>query len=71
MSQKWTIERQYETGFDQPTDSDAVVYKTVCRKYTRWVVDGRILERGDPAETESQPVFLFRDRLKLLSLSVS
>ena len=61
---------RYETSFDQPTDSDRVVYRTVCRKYTRWVVNGRILEPGDPAEPKPQPIFR-GSRPSLLSLGVS
>ena len=47
---------RYETSFEQPTNTDKIVHKTVCRKYARWVVDGRILEPGDPAEPRPQRV---------------
>jgi hypothetical protein len=69
MSRTYKLKTQYETGFDQPTDSDRIIYKTVCYKYTRWVVNGRILELGDPAEPKPQPIRW--DRSDLLSLSVT
>jgi hypothetical protein len=49
-------------GFDKPIESDGVKYRTVCRKYSRWVVNGRILEPGDPAEPNPQPIFMNQPR---------
>ena len=57
MSEIYKGTVRYETGFDKPTDSDRIVYRTVSRKYTRWVVNGRILEPGDPAEPKLEPIF--------------
>jgi hypothetical protein len=48
------------TGFDRLIESDGVKYRNVCRKYSRWVVNGRILEPGDPAEPKPQPIFMDR-----------
>ena len=63
-------EIKYQKGFDQPTNSDGVVYRYVSWKYTRWVVNGRILEPGDPAEPKPQPIFV-GSRPRILSLGVS
>ena len=62
MSEVYRSEVRYEKGFDEPIASDGIVYRTVCRKYTRWVVNGRILEPGDPAELKLQPLFNDRPR---------
>ena len=70
MSEPYKSTIRYEIGFDKPTDSNRVVCRTVCRKYTRWVVNGRILEPGDPAEPKPQPIFRGY-RPSLLSLGVS
>jgi hypothetical protein len=53
-------------GFDKPIESDCVKYRTVCRKYSRWVVNGRILEPGDPAEPKPQLIFMDRPRRSIL-----
>jgi hypothetical protein len=53
-------------GFDKPIESDCVKYRTVYRKYSRWVVNGRILEPGDPAEPKPQPIFMDRFRRSIL-----
>ena len=45
-------------GFDKPIESDGVKYLAVCKKYSRWVVSGRIIEPGDPAEPKPQPIFM-------------
>ena len=70
MSETYKGAVRYETSFDQPNDSDRIVRRYVCRKYTRWVVDGRILEPGDPAEPKPQPIFRGSGP-SLLSLGVS
>lgn len=70
MSETYKGTVRYETSFDQPNDSDRIVCRYVCRKYTRWVVNGRILEPGDPAEPKLQPIFR-GSRPSLLSLGVS
>ena len=70
MSETYKGAVRYETDFDQPTNTDKIVHETVCRKYTRWVVNGRILEPGDPAEPKRQPIFL-GSRHSLLSLGVT
>ena len=70
MSETYKGTVRYETGFDQPTDSNRIVCRTVSRKDTRLVVNGRILEPGDPAEPKPQPIF-GRSRPSLLSLGVS
>ena len=62
MSEVYRSKVRYETSFDQPTDSDGTVYRTVCRQYTRWIVNGRILEPGDPAEPKLEPLFKDRPR---------
>jgi hypothetical protein len=53
-------------GFDKPIESDSIKYRTVCRKYSRWVVNGLILEPGDPAEPNAQPIFMDRPRRSIL-----
>ena len=70
MSETYKGTVRYETSFDLPTDTDKIVCKTVCRKHTRWVVDGRILEPGDPAEPRPQTIFRGY-RPSLLSLGVT
>ena len=70
MSETYKGTVRYETSFDQPNDSDRIVCRYVCRKYTRWVVNGRILEPGDPAEPKPQPIFR-GSRPSLLSLGAS
>ena len=70
MSETYKGAIRYEASFEQPTDSDRIVCRYVCRKYTRWVVNGRILEPGDPAEPKPQPIFR-GSRPHLLSLGVS
>ena len=55
-----------QVGFYQSTSSDKVKYKTVCREYRRWVVNGRIIEPGDPAEPKSQPIFMDRYSNRIL-----
>jgi hypothetical protein len=62
MSEVYRSEVRYEKGFDEPIASDGIVYRTVCRKYTRWVVDGRILEPGDPAERNLKQISSDRPR---------
>lgn len=70
MSETYKGTVRYETGFDHPTDSNRIVCRTVSRKHTGWVVNGRILEPGDPAEPKPQPIFRGY-RPSLLSLGVS
>ena len=53
-------------GFDRPIESEGVNYQTVCRKYSRWVVNGRIIEPGDPAEPKPQPIFMDLPRRSIL-----
>jgi hypothetical protein len=53
-------------GFDKPMESDDVKYQAVCKKYRRWVVNGRILEPGNPAEPNAQPIFMDRPRRSIL-----
>jgi hypothetical protein len=53
-------------GFDKPIESDGVKYTAVCRKYSRWVVNGRIVEPGDPAEPKPQPIFMDCPRRSIL-----
>jgi hypothetical protein len=62
MNEIFTSETRYEKGFDTNIQGDGVKYRTVCKKYRRWVVNGRILEPGDPAEPEPQPIFMDRPR---------
>jgi hypothetical protein len=66
MNEIFTSETRYEKGFDQNIEQDGVKYRTVCRKYSRWVVNGRILEPGDPAEPKPQPIFMDRPRRSIL-----
>lgn len=70
MSEVYKGPIRYQAGFDQPTNSDRIPYRYVCRKYTRWVVNGRILEPGDPDEPRPQPIFV-GSRPHILSLGVS
>jgi hypothetical protein len=53
-------------GFDRPIESDRVKCTTVCRKYSRWVVNGRIIEPGNPAEPKPQTIFMDRPRRSIL-----
>ena len=53
-------------GFDKPIEGDGIKYQAVCRKYSRWVVNGRILEPGDPAEPKPQPIFMNQPRRSIL-----
>jgi len=66
MSEVYTSETRYEKGFDQNIESDGVTYRTVCRKYSRRVVNGRIIEPKDPAEPKPQPIFMDRPRRSIL-----
>ena len=66
MTETFTGEIRYEKGFDHNIESDGIKYRTVCRKYRRWVVNGRILEPGDPAEPKPQPIFMDRPRRSIL-----
>jgi hypothetical protein len=66
MSEVYTSETRYEKGFDENIESDGVKYRTVCRKYSRWVVNGRIIEPVDPAEPKPQPIFMDRPRRSIL-----
>lgn len=70
MSKIYKSEIRYENGFDRNIERDGVEYRYVSYRYTRWVVNGRILEPGDPAEPNPQPIF-GRIRPSLLSLGVS
>ena len=70
MSETYKGATLYEKGFDEPIASDGMVYRYVSRQEVRWVVNGRILEPGDPAEPKPQPIFL-GSRPSLLSLGVS
>jgi hypothetical protein len=53
-------------GFDQNIEGDSIKYRTVCKKYRRWVVNGRIIEPGDPAEPKPQPIFMNQPRRSIL-----
>lgn len=53
-------------GFDKPIESDGVKYQSVCKKYSRWVVNKRIIEPGDPAEPKLQPIFMNCPRRSIL-----
>ena len=66
MSEIYVSEIRCEKGFDTHIESDGVKYRTVCRKYSRWVVNGRILEPGDPAEPKPRPIFMDRPRRSIL-----
>jgi hypothetical protein len=65
----YTSETKYEKGLDQNIESDGVKYRTVCRKYSRWVVNGRIIEPGDPAEPKPQPIFMDHSRNRLFGVT--
>jgi hypothetical protein len=56
-------------GFDKPIESDGVKYLTVCKKYSRWVVNGRVLKPGDPAEPKPQSIFTERPSNRLLGVT--
>jgi len=55
-----SIYKDRQVCFDRPTNSDGDNHKAVCRKHRRWVVGGRTIEPGDPAESNSQPIFTDR-----------
>ena len=62
MSEVYRSEVRYQKGFDEPIANDGVQSRSVCRKFTRWVVDGRILEPGDPAEPKLKQISNDRPR---------
>jgi len=62
MSEIYRSDIRYEKGFDQPIASDGIEYRYVSREYVRWVVNGRIIEPGDPAEPKPEPIFNDRPR---------
>lgn len=62
MSETYKGNIRYERGFDAPIASDGVVYRYVSRQEVRWVVNGRILEPGDPAEPKLKQISSDRPR---------
>ena len=62
MSEVYRSEVRYEKGFDQPIANDGIEYRYVSREYVRWVVNGRILEPGDPTEPKLKHVSNDRTR---------
>lgn len=42
------------------SEGEEIEYRVVCRKPWWWVVNGRILEPGDPGAPKPQPIFNHR-----------
>jgi len=69
MNEFHTCEAKYEKGFDKNIEGDGIKYRTVCRKYHQWIVNGRIINPSDSAEPKPQPIQW--DRRSLLLLGVT